>query len=110
MRDRDKKDVKFSFYCYEKESADLKIRLRYDNLKQSEFFRAIMEMYISSEPEMLAVLEKIKEKTNLSKKAKQNAKEELSQGQRLLEQIGITKEDKEEIFDIIEMNLEKEYE
>lgn len=111
MRDRDRKDVKFSFYCYEKESADLKIRLNYDNLKQSEFFRAIIKMYINSEPEMLVVLEKIKhKKRKLGKLALKRARKDFLQGQEMLENLGITKKEREEIFDIIEMNLEKQYE
>ena len=57
MRDP-KKNVSFTFYCYEKESADLKIRLRYDGLKQSEFFRTLLKMYVSQDPLMLEIVEK----------------------------------------------------
>ena len=109
MRDP-KKNVTFVFYCYEKESADLKIRLRYDGLKQSEFFRTILKMYVSQDPLMLKVVEKIKEDQKvMGKRRMKNAEFDYKEGQDLLSDLGITSSDKDNIFDLIEMDWD-EYE
>ena len=59
MRDP-RKNVTFVFKCYEKESVDLKVRLRYDGLKQGEFFRSILKMYVCKDPLMMTLVEKIR--------------------------------------------------
>ena len=64
MRDPNK-NTKFSFFCYEHESIDLKIRLRYDGLKQSEFFRSLLLKYINKDPVMLRMVHDIKQQQNI---------------------------------------------
>lgn len=104
------KNVKFVFYCYEKESAELKIRLRYDGMTQSGFFRALLEKYVNKDPAMLEVVEKIKqEKTSMGKKKLNKTRKDYESGQALLRELGITDSDKQDIFDMIEMDTE-EYE
>ena len=109
MRDP-KKNVTFVFYCYEKESADLKIRLRYDGLKQSEFFRTLLNMYVNQDPTIIPVVERIKErKTSMSTKKNKNASKEIKRGQEVLKELGITEAEKHEMFDMIEgLNLDYE--
>ena len=100
------KNVTFVFYCYEKESADLKIRLRYDGLKQSEFFRTLLKMYVSQDPLMLEIVERIKEKQKImGNKKLQKTRKDYERSDSLLRDLGITKADKENIFDLIEMDL-----
>lgn len=102
MRDP-KKNVSFVFYCYEKESVDLKVRLRYDGLQQSEFFRTLLKMYVSQDPLMLEIVERIKEKQRVMGKTKlKKTKKDYDNGSALLEDLGITKSDKQDIFDLIE--------
>tara|TARA_B100000900_G_scaffold325096_2_gene284874 strand:+ start:338 stop:667 length:330 start_codon:yes stop_codon:yes gene_type:complete len=109
MRDPNK-STKFVFYCFQKESADLKIRLRYDGLKQSEFFRSLLLKYINKDPSMLRVVEDIKRESKIMGKERlRRTKKDLERGSRLLEELGITKSDRQNIFDMIEMDLE-EYE
>ena len=43
---------KVVFYENEKKHADFKIRLNYDNLSQSEFFRAIISGYIEQDEDL----------------------------------------------------------
>ena len=98
------KNVTFVFYCYEKESADLKIRLRYDGLKQSEFFRALLKMYVSQDPLMLQVVERIKQNQKvMGKKRLQKTSKDYDKSRDLLEELGITDSDKQNIFDLIEL-------
>ena len=109
MRDP-KKNVSFVFYCYEKESADLKIRLRYDGLKQSEFFRTLLKMYVIQDPLMLRVVEKIKEQQKTMGKLKlKNTRKDYENSSKLLSDLGITKTDKQSLFDLIESD-ETDYE
>lgn len=106
MRDPNK-NTRFFFYCYEKESADLKIRLRYDGLKQSEFFRSLLIKYIKKDPAMMQVVEDIKKESNVMGKEKlRRTKQDLERGKNLLKDLGISESDKENIFDMIEMDLE----
>jgi len=102
MRDP-KKNVTFVFYCYEKESADLKIRLRYDGLTQSEFFRTLLKMYVSQDPLMLRIVERIKQQQKImGKKKLQKTKKDYEESDKILKQLGITDEDKKDLFDLIE--------
>ena len=109
MRDPNK-NVTFVFRCYEKESADLKLRLRYDGLQQGEFFRAILKMYVAQEPLMMTVVGEIKRNRNtMGKKKIRSAIKEIEKGRELLSDLGITETDKQDIFDMIEKDL-KDYE
>ena len=102
--------VSFTFRLLEKFSADLKLRLRYDNLSQSKFMSGITELYLQKDPDMLCVIEKIKqEKKIMGKQKLKRTKQDIDKGNKLLEELGITDSDKQNIFDMIEMNME-EYE
>lgn len=107
MRDP-KKNVTFVFYCYEKESADLKIRLRYDGLQQSEFFRTILKMYVDKDPLMLEVVDKIKIlKSTMGLKKINKASKDYQASRTILKELGISESDKQELFDVIERNKSK---
>ena len=49
---------KISFYDSDKRHADLRIRLQYDGIKQSEFFRAVVTAYLEKEENFMAFLDK----------------------------------------------------
>lgn len=105
------KNVTFVFYCYEKESADLKIRLRYDGLKQSEFFRTLLKMYVEKDPDMISLVEKIKQKQRImSMKKRKRSTIEIERGEKMLEDLGITDKEKENLFDLIAEDNSKHYE
>tara|TARA_R100000005_G_C4945227_1_gene168072 strand:- start:471 stop:803 length:333 start_codon:yes stop_codon:yes gene_type:complete len=109
MSEQNKK-VKFVFYCLEKHSAELKIRLLYDGLTQSAFFGALLQKYINNDEAMIELVAQIKQDSKTMGKAKiKNAKQDLQKGKEIMKELGITKSDKEKIFDIIEMDLD-EYE
>ena len=104
------KVVKFVFHAFEKISADLKLRLRYDNLSQTKFFAGIVKLYLENDPDMVKVIFKVKQNTKAmgSKKLKRTTRD-IENGEEMLSQLGITDSDKQNIFDMIEMDL-KEYE
>jgi len=102
--------VKFVFSVYEKTSADLKIRLRYDNLSQTKFFAGIVKLYLDNDTDMMSVIEKIKkEYSTMGRQKLKRTKRDLERGKEILENLGITETDKQDIFDMIEMDT-KEYE
>jgi len=104
------KVVQFVFSAYEKTSADLKLKMRNDNLTQVSWFAGIAKLYLDNDPDMLKVMYKVKQNARAMGKRKLNRyKKDIESGQDLMRDLGITDSDKENIFDMIEMDLE-EYE
>ena len=104
------KVVQFVFSVYEKTSADIKLRIRNDNLTQVSWFAGIAKLYLENDPDMVKVMYKVKQNANAMGKRKLNrAKKDIEKGNNIMEQLGISDSDKENIFDLIEMDL-KDYE
>ena len=102
------KVVQFVFSVYEKTSADLKLRIRNDNLTQVSWFAGIAKLYLENDPDMLKVMYKVKENAQAMGKRKLNRyKKDIEKGQNIMKQLGITDSDKQDIFDMIEMDLEE---
>ena len=98
------KVVKFVFHAYEKISADLKLRLRYDNLSQTRFFAGIVKLYLDNDPDMVNVMYKVKQNAqSMGKRKLKRTIEDINKGNEIMEQLGITDSDKENIFDMIEL-------
>ena len=101
------KVVKFVFHAYEKISADLKLRLRYDNLSQTRFFAGIVKLYLENDPDMVKVMFKVKQNAkSMGKQKLRRTVKDIEKGQNIMEQLGITESDKQEIFDLIETELD----
>lgn len=107
MRDHSPvKVVRFVFTAYEKVSADLKLRLRYDNLTQTSFFAGIVKLYLENDEDMMNVIYKVKEHARAMGKKKLNrSRKDIVQGQTIMDELGITDSDKQNIFDMIEMDI-----
>ena len=105
-----KKVVKFVFSAYEKISADLKIRLRYDNLSQTRFFAGIVKLYLENDEDMMKVIYKVKQNAaSMGKRKLNRTVKDIERGKNIMKQLGITESDKQNLFDMIEMDLQ-EYE
>ena len=101
------KVVKFVFSAYEKLSADLKIRLRYDNLSQTKFFAGIVNLYLENDEDMMRVIQKVKINKRAMGKAKlKRTKQEIEKGENVMKQLGLSESDRQHIYDVIEMDLE----
>ena len=99
--------VKIVISCLEKESADLKVRLKYDNLGQSDFFRGCVRAYLEEEGSFMTFLGELKEqRSKLSKSVRKIANKEQQKAQGHRQSFGLSDGEVEDIFDI----LEKEYE
>ena len=101
------KVVQFVFSVYEKTSADMKLKIRNDNLTQVSWFAGMAKLYLENDPDMLKVIYKVKENAKAMGRKKLNrAKKDVEEGYNIMEQLGITDSDKQDIFDLIEMDLE----
>ena len=101
------KVVQFVFSVFEKTSVDMKLKIRNDNLTQVSWFAGIAKLYLENDPDMLNVIYKVKENAKtMGKRKLTRAKKDAEQGHNIMEQLGITDSDKQDIFDLIEMDLE----
>lgn len=104
------KVVQFVFSVYEKTSADLKLRIRNDNLTQTSWFAGMAKLYLENDPDMVRIIYKIKQQARTMGKKKLNrAKKDIEKGHDMMRDLGITDSDKQNIFDMIELERE-EYE
>ena len=96
-----------SFFLHPRLHEDLNIRIHYDGFKtQSEFFRACVISYLEKNSEFMEFLdyyrlnEKIQSKVNIKKSRRLRL-----EGEDLMKRLGITEEDVENIFDLIEEEI-----
>jgi len=65
----------------------------------------ITELYLEKDPDMLAVIEKVKQRKRVMGKQKlKRTKQDIDKGNKMLEELGITDSDKQSIFDMIATN------
>ena len=98
---------KLAFYLDSKLHENLKIRLYYDQIKtQSEFFRYCVESYLNQEPLFMTFLDdyKINKKVQSKTRALKSKKQRVA-GKKLMEELALTEEDVQNIFDILEEEL-----
>ena len=96
-----KTDKKILFYDTDKRHAELKIRLQYDGLKQSEFFRAMVTGYLEEDPSIMEYVDTYKESDGIQSGRQQKiTQKETKQGRELAKTFA--ENEIENIFDIIE--------
>ena len=72
-----KGEKKIVFYDTEKKHADLKIRLHYDGLTQTDFFRGIVSGYTEGDENLILYIDKLKESHGKQGKGKRLASKKL---------------------------------
>ena len=101
-----KAEKQVCFEDFDKNHADLKIRLHYDGLRQNEFFRLMMKKYIDKDVNMMEIIEKYKEdKGSQSALNRKKSKQLIEKGRDSQDEFALNPDDVESIFDL----LEKEY-
>lgn len=94
---------KFMFYDTNKRQADLRIRLKYDGMNQSQFFRAMITGYLEKDESILDYLDKYKEKYQVQgQKKRDGAKLMMKKGRVVEKEFGLNEDEIENIFDILE--------
>ena len=93
---------KIMFYESIKRQADLRVKLEYDNLKQSEFFRCLITGYLANDEQIIGYIQKYKEDLGIHNKIKRQKSQKLiSRGKENASKLGLNKSEIENIFDII---------
>lgn len=90
-------------YMDEKQHMDLKVRLDFHRMSMSEFVRACAEGMLTNNPIMDQFIDFYKEHSDKhSKKSIKDAKKDREMADELLIELGLSGEDIQDIFDIIE--------
>jgi hypothetical protein len=94
---------KITFYENEKTQADLRIRLKYDDMNQSEFFRAIIQGYLEQDTRIASFIDEYKENYEIQGKPRRRKSRILrDKGQETKNKFALDKEMIENIFDLLE--------
>ena len=98
---------KLTFYLDSQLHENLKVRLYYDQIKtQSEFFRYCVESYLGQDALFMEFLDDYKINKQVQSKARTYKSRALRKaGNRLLQDLALTEEEVENIFDIIEEEI-----
>ena len=98
-----KAEKQVCFEDFDKNHADLKIRLHYDGLYQNEFFRLMMRKYIDKDENMMEIIDEYKEQKNgQSKLNRKKSKQLIQKGQEVEKQFALNPNEVESIFDLLE--------
>ena len=98
-----RKIKKICFEALEKNYVDLKIRLRYDNLSQIEFFNMLIQMYLEKNMHVLTLINDYKlENAKAGRRRIAAAQNDIKFADEFAKQLKLDEKDKEDIFDIIE--------
>ena len=93
-----KMNKKVVFTVNDHRHAQLIIRLKHDDLRQSQFFRALMEGYLEQDERILSFIDDLKAQ---SIKKKTKSKKLRVKGSDLLSDAGFSSEQLDDLFDLI---------
>ena len=98
---------KLAFFLDSKLHEDLKIRLYYDQIKtQSDFFRYCVESYLNQDPLFMEFLDEYKINNRVQSGARTRASKSMRhQGEELLEDLALSRDEIENIFDVLEEEI-----
>ncbi len=83
--------------------ASLRVRLHYDGVKQSQFFRGCIDAYLNQDEDFMAFMETLKsKKSSLSKQRNEKSKKLREKGEELKKHLALDPTEIENIFDMIE--------
>jgi len=86
----------------DKRHAELKIRLHYDELTGTEFFRGVITGYLEEDEDVLKFIDKLKEEKNTAKNKKKKISKMRKKTQETINKFGLDESEIENIFDILE--------
>ena len=93
---------KITFYETEKRQVDLRIRLRYDGLNQSHFFRAMITGYLEKDPDLLSYLDRHKNKYQTQGINKRTVMKQMyKKRDEIKKQFSLDENEVEDLFDLI---------
>lgn len=93
-----KNDKRIVFTDTDHRHAQLLVRLRTDNMKQSQFFRSLITGYIEQDERIVSFFDDIKDQ---SKRRKTKSNKLRAEGRGLMNATGFSADQIEDIFDLI---------
>ena len=81
--------------------AELRLKLRYDNLSQNEFLKLVIAAYIEGDNEFRVFIDKMLEKRT-SARSKVKKRKDRKEAKKLEHDFGLSDEEITDIFDLIE--------
>ena len=91
------------FQDTDKRHADLKLKLHYDGLSQSEFFREVVSAYLEEDPLAIELVESFKEKVDRQKQRQRDiAKNDRKKYKQTESDFALNPDEVESIFDLLE--------
>ena len=105
MSDKDQKEKlkKIVYYDTPKKHADLKIRWQYDGVRQSEFFRMLVDAYLNKDERILSVMDDHKTENKIQNKQKRAKTQKIYQErQEVVSKFALEDAEVESIFDLLE--------
>jgi len=103
MANYGKSGKKIVFYDSDKRHADLKIRLHFDGLTQSAFFRGMISGYLSQDENIVNFIDKLKEENNFQSQTKRKKIKKMTKmRQETIDKFALKEDEIESIFDILE--------
>tara|TARA_R110000824_G_scaffold17084_1_gene69860 strand:+ start:1572 stop:1904 length:333 start_codon:yes stop_codon:yes gene_type:complete len=98
-----KAEKQVCFEDFDKNHADLKIRLHYDGLRQNEFFRLMMKKYIDKDDSMMKIIDEYREqKGSQSIINRKRSKQLIEKARDLEDKFALSLSETESIFDLLE--------
>ena len=96
-------EKKITFADTDKRHAELRLKLRRDGISQVDFFKSMVTGYINNDPNILMYITKVKQERNkIGKKKIERQNKDIEQGNQTLRDLGITDQDIDFVFDLIE--------
>ena len=103
MTTDDEHDKKIIFYDSNRRHVDLKIRLKYDEITQSEFFRCLITGYLDKDEGIISYLDSYAQRKKKRSKLKTKAANDLLEdGNQIKNVFALDENEIENIFDILE--------
>ena len=94
---------KVTFYDSDKRHADLRIRLQYDGMKQSEFFRAVVTAYLEKNEHFMAFLDQYMSDNELrSENKRKKIKKANKKEKEVKSKFALNEGEIDSIFDLLE--------
>ena len=98
---KDKK--KIMFYDTDGRHAELKIKLQYEGLTQTEFFRAMVTGFLEEDPSVVEYIEEYKNNKGIQSKHQRGViSKERQASEEIKKNFGLDKDEISDIFDIIQ--------
>ena len=93
-----KSGKKVVFYDSDKRHADLKIRLHYDGLTQSAFFRGMISGYLNQDEDLMSFISRLKDENSSQSAVKKNKIKKMSKArQDTIDKFALKKDEIESI-------------